>query len=121
MEPLKADILDLIMTQLVERYRRKGANLNGMGSGQLPGNWFGLQELSCATSGNDLLAIKYSYRMDDNLCDVLEIPAGTICVLTTVDGNSTGLDINDFDRSPDVFARIKSDLLACMSGFLLKA
>ena len=119
MSSTKEEVFHLIQGELVERYRRKNAALRERGNGQLPGKWFGLQEISRVVVGNDFFAMTTNYRMDDNLCGALEVPSGTLLAVSEVSGQVTELHIPNFDLMPADFVRIKQNLDSSVSWFLL--
>lgn len=118
---VKEDILNLIRDEFVERYRRKDALLREADSNRLPGDWFGLEEVSRIVDGHDLFAMTTTYLMNDNLCGVLELQSGTLLRLSEVGGQITDIQISNFEKAPADLVRIKQQLENSISWFLLGA
>jgi hypothetical protein len=116
---LKLQITTMLLTQLAAPYRRK--DLKHQATGHFPGNWFGLEEIRFERIDGDMLKLRFTYRMDDNLCAVLKVPIASTCQMTEVDGKAISLDILGFDHSLQTLAEIERDLKNSMLLFLLRA
>jgi hypothetical protein len=116
---LKLQIMSMLLTQLAAPYRRKDLKLQA--TGHFPGNWFGLEEIRFERIDGDFLKLRFTYRMDDNLCAVLKMPMTSTCQMTEVDSKPITLDIPGFNHCSKKLAKIKRDLTNSMSLFLLGA
>ena len=116
---LKLQITTMLLTQLAAPYRRKDLKLQA--TGHFPGNWFGLEEIRFERIDCDMLKLRFTYRMDDNLCAVLKMPMTSTCQMTEVDSKPITLDIPGFNHCSKKLAKIKRDLTNSMSLFLLGA
>ena len=116
---LKQEITTMLMMQLAVPYRRK--DLKHQSEGHFPGNWFGLEEIRFERIDGDMLKLRFTYRMDGNLCAVLQMPIASTCQMTEVDSKAISLDIPGFDHSLQTLAEIERDLKNSMLLFLLRA
>ena len=123
-------ITTLIM-ELDKRYRLELRSRIDKNEEALPGNWFGLQQISFTYLDFDTGTGITRYRMDDNLCQLLRMPEASTCKVIVVDCEANTLHINDFGDSlnklfPDIdhclreVAKIKRLLKKTLYMFMLQ-
>ena len=111
-------ITTLIM-KLAERYRLEYDAWQNEDEGAMPGNWFGLQEISSKLLDSDTQTYISTYRMDSNLCEILKMPEASTCKALQVGSKTIKLHIPDFYHSLRELAEIKRRLKKTVYMFLM--
>lgn len=98
-ERRKKHVAMTLLTELVARYSRRLKDTLDEYGYHYPNNWFGLQQIDCEMLDSDTGTFRYTYRMDVDLCDVLNVPEATTCHVVIVDDKLIKLHIKDFHHS----------------------
>jgi hypothetical protein len=112
-------ITTLIM-KLAERYRLEYDAWKNEDGEAIPGNWFGLQEISSKLLDSDTQTYISTYRMDSNLCEILKMPEASTCKALQVGSKTIKLHIPDFYHSLRELAEIKRRLKKTVYMFMLQ-
>ena len=67
-------ITTMLMKELVERHWRKSQEYYDRYDDEYPYSWFGLRQISADLLDDDTRTYKYTFQMDDDLCEVLQMP-----------------------------------------------
>jgi hypothetical protein len=116
------EIFDILTTELIGRYNRR-LDQQYRQYGHLDfGNWFGLQIISRRTLDKRTSTCKVTYRMDDNLCEILAVPAASIFHVIQVNGEVVTIHIGNFNCfSVAELAEMKRGLKKSICGFVLSS
>jgi len=115
------EIFDILTTELIGRYNRRLDQHWQYGHLDF-GNWFGLQIISRRTLDKRTSTYKVTYRMDDNLCEILAVPAASIFHVIQVNGEVVTLHIGNFNcLSVEELAKMKRGLKKSICGFVLSS
>lgn len=109
-------VKQLLIEGLIAPYKAKARR----SPHELPGLWYGLDEIGVRHPDGDLFVHEIVFRMDEQLCDALRVHASSRLTVFESNGTITDVCVDGFNhKSQDVIAEISEGLEMCITQLIL--